>query len=84
MTARRAFGTRLYALMAKKYATMVIPTHQARAVQMSVPTGRPLSRARSESTMAVTGWFSAKTRTGVGMVAVGTNAELMNGRKISG
>ena len=36
------------------------------------------------STMAVTGWFSAKARTGPGMVAVGTKAELTNGRRISG
>ena len=35
-------------------------------------------------TMEVTGWFSANTRTGPGMRAVGTKAELMNGRKISG
>jgi len=34
--------------------------------------------------MDVTGWFSAKARTGPGMVAVATNAELRNGRKISG
>jgi hypothetical protein len=34
--------------------------------------------------MDVTGWFSAKARTGPGMVAVSTNAELMNGRKVSG
>jgi hypothetical protein len=27
-------------------------------------------------TIAVTGWFSAKTRTGPGIEAVGTNAEL--------
>ena len=34
--------------------------------------------------MEVTGWFSAKARTGPGMVAVGTKAELTNGRKMSG
>jgi hypothetical protein len=34
--------------------------------------------------MAVTGWCSAKARTGPGMVAVRTNAELMNGKKSSG
>ena len=32
-------------------------------------------------TMDVTGWFSANQRTGPGMVSVGTNAELTNGRK---
>ncbi|CPU66061.1 Uncharacterised protein [Mycobacteroides abscessus] len=36
------------------------------------------------STIAVTGWFSANHATGPGMLSVGTNAELMNGRKISG
>lgn len=36
------------------------------------------------STIEVTGWFSANTRTTVGIVSVGTNAELMKGRKISG
>ncbi|SDS40654.1 hypothetical protein SAMN04515669_1026 [Jiangella sp. DSM 45060] len=32
----------------------------------------------------MTGWFSANHSTGVGIVSVGTNAELRNGRKISG
>ena len=35
-------------------------------------------------TIEVTGWCSANHRTGPGMPEVGTNAELMNGRKISG
>ena len=34
--------------------------------------------------MEVTGWCSANQRTGPGIVPVGTNAELMKGRKISG
>src|SRR5688572_29105458 len=34
--------------------------------------------------MGVTGWFSANQATGAGIVSVGTNAELMNGRKMSG
>jgi len=34
--------------------------------------------------MDVTGWLSAKARTGPGMVPVGTNAELLNGRKMIG
>ena len=51
---------------------------------MSVPTGCCASRLRMASTMAVTGWFSAKARTGPGIVAVGTKAELMNGSRISG
>src|ERR1044071_9489498 len=61
-----------------------MPTHQARAVQMSLPTGCSASRLRIALTIEVTGWFSAKARTGPGMVAVGTKAELMNGRKIRG
>lgn len=32
----------------------------------------------------VAGWFSANQATGPGIVTVGTNAELMDGRKISG
>src|SRR6202030_3390362 len=36
------------------------------------------------STIAVTGWFSAKTLTTSGIDLVGTNAELIKGRKISG
>ena len=57
---------------------------QARAIQMSVPTGCCVSRSRIALTMVVTGWFSAKARTAPGMVSVGTKAELMNGRKMSG
>ena len=70
--------------MAKTYATTRMPTHQARATQMSDPTGCPVSRLRIASTMDVTGWFSAKARTGPGMDSVGTKAELTNGRKMSG
>src|ERR1039457_7734338 len=72
--------------MAKAYATTRMPTHQARAVQMLVLVlaGWCASRSRIVLTMDVTGWLSAKARTGPGMVAVGTNAELMNGRKMSG
>src|SRR5258708_31285362 len=36
------------------------------------------------STIAVTGWFSAKTMTNSGIDLVGTNAELIKGRKIIG
>src|SRR5215471_20972015 len=36
------------------------------------------------STMAVTGWFSAKALTTGGIDSVGTNAELIKGRKMSG
>ena len=48
------------------------------------PTGCWANRSRIVSTIDVTGWFSAKARTGPGIVAVGTNAELTNGRKMIG
>jgi len=35
-------------------------------------------------TIEVTGWCSAKARTGAGMVSVGTKAELMKGRRMIG
>ena len=58
--------------------------HHARATQISFPTGCPASRERIASTMKVTGWFSAKARTGPGIEVVGTKAELINGRKMIG
>src|SRR5215211_2323338 len=70
--------------MAKMYATMRMPTHQARAIQTSLLTGCRVSKSRIALTIEVTGWFSAKARTGPGIVSVGTNAELLNGSKISG
>src|SRR4029450_5771503 len=70
--------------MAKMYATMRMPTHQARAIQMSVPTGCCVNKSRMALTMDVTGWYSAKARTWPGMVSVGTNAELIKGSKMSG
>src|SRR5215831_5417992 len=70
--------------MAATYATTRMPAHQARATHMLLPTGWPANRSRIELTIDVTGWCSANQRTGPGMVAVGTKAELMNGRKMSG
>jgi hypothetical protein len=61
-----------------------MPKLQARAIHTSLPTDRCANRSWIVLTIEVTGWFSAKARTGPGMVSVGTNAELMNGRKISG
>src|ERR1700759_3222091 len=61
-----------------------MPRHQARAIQMSLPTGCCSDRALIVSTIEVTGWFSANARTGAGIEAVGTNAELTNGRKMIG
>src|SRR5260370_36594259 len=61
-----------------------MPTHQARATHISFDTGCPDSNARMVSTIAVTGWFSAKTLTTSGIDLVGTNAELIKGRKIIG
>src|SRR5215467_944186 len=58
--------------------------HQARAIQMSLPTGCRQNRALIVLTIEVTGWFSAKARTGNGIEAVGTNAALMKGRKMRG
>jgi len=52
--------------------------------QMSVLTGCWVIRSRIVLTMDVTGWCSAKARTGPGIVSVSTNAELMNGRKMIG
>src|SRR5215831_7444067 len=60
------------------------PAHQARAIQMSPPTGCCSNKALIVLTIEVTGWFSAKARTGPGIEAVGTKAELMKGSKMSG
>src|SRR5215813_916533 len=62
----------------------MMPTHQARATQMSLPTGCCANRALIELTIEVTGWCSANARTGPGMVAVVTNAVIKNGRKMIG
>src|SRR5260370_34035092 len=61
-----------------------MPTHQASATQISFDTGRPASNARMVSASAVRGWCPAKARTTGGIDFVGTNAELIKGRKISG
>src|SRR5215469_4569267 len=61
-----------------------MPTHHASATQISCGAGCSASNARMVFTIAVTGWFSAKTRTTSGIDFVGTNAELIKGRKISG
>jgi len=62
--------------MAKAYATPRRPRHQARAIQISVLTGWRVYRSRIVFTMEVTGWFSAKARTGPGMVSASFDAEL--------
>src|SRR5436190_13791110 len=51
---------------------------------MSLRTGCWVNRSRIALTMDVTGWFSAKARTGPGIVSVGTKAELTKGRRMSG
>src|ERR1700737_984451 len=61
-----------------------MPTHQTRSIQISPPTGLWSNKALIVLTIEVTGWFSAKARTGPGIEAVGTNAELTNGRKMIG
>src|SRR6202158_2890045 len=70
--------------MASADAMTRMPTHQARPIQIPPPPGCCSNRALSVLTIEVTGWFSAKARTGPGIEAVGTNAELTNGRKMSG
>ena len=75
---------RLKALLAKKYAITAMPVHQPRAIQISLPTDPSYNNARIAFTIEVTGWFSANARTILGMVSVGTKAELINGRKING
>ena len=49
------YAIRLYARMAKKYTTTVIPTHHARAIHISFPTGWFDSSARMVLTIEVTG-----------------------------
>lgn len=51
---------------------------------MSSPTGCRASMSRTVWTIDVAGWCSTKARAGRGMVCVATNAELTNGRKMSG
>src|ERR1700730_15328980 len=70
--------------MASAEAMRRMPKHQARAIQISPLTGCCSNKARIVLTIEVTGWFSAKARTGPGIEAVGTKAELMNGRKMIG
>src|ERR1700730_13386063 len=70
--------------MASAEAMMRMPTHQMRAIHISVPTGFCSNNALIVLTIEVTGWFSAKARAGPGIEAVGTNAELTNGRKMIG
>src|SRR6202022_4602055 len=70
--------------MASADAMRRMPTHQARAIQISPPTGCCSNKALIVLTIEVTGWCSAKARTGPGIEAVGTNAELTNGRKMIG
>gem|GEM_PF-4600325 len=61
-----------------------MPTHHIRASQISLLTDPSYKRARIAFTIEVTGWFSANARIILGMVSVGTKAELIKGRKISG
>lgn len=61
----------------------MIPTHHARAIQIWFPTVAEFSSERIDSTIDVTGLFSANIRTAAGIVSVGTKAELRKGRKSS-
>jgi hypothetical protein len=62
----------------------MIPTHHMRAIHISFPTGSEFRRERTDSTIEVTGWFSANARTILGIVSVGTKAELRKGKKSNG
>ena len=64
-------------------ATSTRPTHQARAVHGSEPTGVPKRRPLIDSTTGVTGWWRAKPWSKWGMVAILTKALLGYGRKPS-
>src|SRR3984893_12681268 len=70
--------------MASAEAMRRMPPHQARAIQISPPTGCCSNKALVVLTIEGTGGFSAKGRRGPGIEAVGTNAELTNGRKMIG
>ncbi|GAA2088960.1 hypothetical protein GCM10009759_11470 [Kitasatospora saccharophila] len=52
-----------------------MPTSQAGACRTWVPSGPPIIGVRTAPAVMVTGWWSAKTWSQPGMVAVGTNAE---------
>ena len=53
--------------------------------QWSAPAGCSVNRSRIASTIDVTGWYSAKTRTGPRHGGRGHEGRaLMNGRKMSG
>src|SRR5215471_738950 len=58
--------------------TTRMPTHQAIAIQIVVAFGWLRMSPRVASTICVTGWWSAKVRSQVGMPSVGTNALLAN------
>ena len=58
------------------------PVHQASRALF--PMVVPCSRPRGVSIIGVNGWYSARTRTAVGMVSVGTIPEPTSGSKISG
>ena len=62
--------------------TMRMPTHQAIAIQIVEASGWFRISPRVALTICVTGWCSAKVRSQVGMLAVGTNALLakVNGK----
>src|SRR5713101_1232435 len=62
--------------------TMIMPTHQAIAIQIVVGSGWLRISPRVASTIFVTGWCSAKARSQGGMLCTGTNALLakVNGK----
>ena len=73
---------RPYALTESGMKTMRMPTHQAIAIQIVEAFGWLRMSPRVASTICVTGWCSANTRSHGGMLSTGTNALLakVNGK----
>ena len=61
-----------------------MPTHHAIATTALLPIGVPISSPRRVSMMGVKGWYSANQRSAAGIVSVGTNPLLRNGRMSNG
>src|SRR5450759_442491 len=77
-------GPRLNTVRAQRYPANAMPAHQAIAMTALLPIGAPISSPLSVSMIDVKGWYWANQRTPVGIVARGTNALLMKGRRNRG
>lgn len=69
---------------AHRQPTTPSPTHQADAIQASLPISVPRSRPRRVSSTGVKGWYSANRRSAVGIESGVTTALPRKGRKVSG